>query len=770
MAKKSWETVFEFGGKIAGSLNSAVGGIQKKFQGLAKTAKTVTGVLGKIGAGLAIGAVAAGIGLVGKTLFGVFAGAETNARNAIKREQELTAILNANVKIRQRGVNAAANDVAVLSRTAAALEQVGVIGDDHYMAMAKTLALYGQSPAKINQMLGPLGDVLVATKGVNASQGEAESLANAIGTAIQRGQLRSMQQYGVAIDEATQKRFREMKPAQRLNYLMQQLEGYQGANLLARDTDLGAIQVYENQLASFSKNVGNMMIPMNAEFARLGSELLPALQPIVETVFGAFTSSMRGATEWARENLAPFFRDFSANLQENLGPALGRLGEAFGRVGDAVGRFFGVTSEGSKSMGDIVSDAVIGAIEKLAGALEWAADNMDIIAPIVITITAAFVGLQVALAALSIGALLTNPVGLAIIAVAALAAGVYWVIKNWGQVGDAVQGAYDEVMRIIGPWVQAIEDDFQRSLDAVKTAWNSISQVFTDIGTNIVSALQGAYNRITGIWDGIGSWFETTIQPIVAVFTTAFTNAYNQATSAWANLSQWFNETLTAVQTQFNNILQPIVTVFQNARNEAQAVWDGLAGWFETSVVQPITQAFSGISAMLQSAFTQPIEAIKGAWDGLRTFIWNAITNMIPDWARRWVPGLGSGGGDAPAPATQFGGIFSSPQVRSIAEAGTEAVIPMNRTSRARGLLDKTAGAMGFDLASAASGLGQKGQASNSYQGGAVSMSYAPQIVVNGPMDSAGRTALGDMLSEHASNLLSQLEAAQNQERRLAFS
>jgi hypothetical protein len=764
--KKSWETIFEFGGKVAGSFNAAVGSIQGKFSGLQKTAKNVTATIGKIGLAIGGAAVLAGIALVGRTLTGVFRNAEQAARRAMAREQEMTAILNSNAKIRARGPDAAKNDVAWLQQQSEQLDKIGILSDDHYMTMARTLALYGHAPAQIGKMLGPLGDVLVATKGVAAGEAEAQAMSEAVARSIQTGQLRAMRDYGVAIDEATQKKFRQMKPAQRLNHLMKELSRYEGAQLIAKETDLGAIAIYEKQLGAFSKNIGNLMIPMNAEFARLGSDILPALQPIVETVFGAFTNAMKGSTQWAREHVVPFFQDFGKTLQGGLGEALTGLSTAFGTVAAAASKFFGGVAEGGKSMGTIAAESVIAGINKLAEALSWAADHMDIIIPVVGSLVGTFVVLKTTLAALALGSLLVNPLGLIVVAVVA----VVTAFQRWDQIKEIITNVWNSLkdMPVIGPMIQGLTDQISEFVADVQATWGKITQFFqSGFGAEAVAAVEAFMVKADALIKSGLAVIGAAFADFGAHFDAFFRAPIQGLKDTWSALGTFFSGTVgplieAGIQAAFAGVTQ----YFQTAYDSSTAVWTAIGGWFESNVSTPVINAVQNVGAALLAAFTQPIEQIKNAWSNLKNFIWNAIQNMIPGPIRGM---LGLGGSAPDVGATQFGGIFGSPQVRSIAEAGSEAVIPINRTNRARGLLDRTAGAMGFSLVDAAAGMKGLGGDSRSFRGGPVSMSYAPQIVVNGPMDSAERTQLSGILSEHAQSFLAQLEAAQDQERRLAF-
>lgn len=174
------------------------------------------------------------------------------------------------------------------------------------------------------------------------------------------------------------------------------------------------------------------------------------------------------------------------------------------------------------------------------------------------------------------------------------------------------------------------------------------------------------------------------------------------------------------IQTALVTVKDILVQAFQIAFNAVLAA----GGAFIQALINKIMGGLAGISVM-----------------GVRPFA-----------------GLAPKGGGEETPGAQFGGIFSSPVVRQIAEAGTpEAVIPLERTRRSEGLLSTAAGALGL-------GLGQPGA-----QIGPTSMSFAPVINVSGNMTGTERAAIDQQLRRLADDFLQQFTRFQEHERRLAF-
>jgi hypothetical protein len=104
-----------------------------------------------------------------------------------------------------------------------------------------------------------------------------------------------------------------------------------------------------------------------------------------------------------------------------------------------------------------------------------------------------------------------------------------------------------------------------------------------------------------------------------------------------------------------------------------------------------------------------------------------------------------------------------SPTLATIAERGPEAVIPLTRSDRSRGLLSAAAGAIG------------KGPLGPGAAGGAGSitgstLNFAPVITVEGGATPQALGAMQENLRKLADEFLRRFNQAQEQQRRLAFS
>jgi SLT domain-containing protein len=211
----------------------------------------------------------------------------------------------------------------------------------------------------------------------------------------------------------------------------------------------------------------------------------------------------------------------------------------------------------------------------------------------------------------------------------------------------------------------------------------------------------------------------------------------------------------------FNAIGAAITGAFNDALQKVKDIWDKVPAFFK-GLAGPIGSALNTVTEAIKKPFLDAINAIKQAWDALVA----AITGFkMPDigakigeaWSNR--PGWMGGSGGKP-PGAQYGGIFARPQVRQIAEAGVpEAVIPLKRSERSQGLLGQAAAAIGGGMPGRSGGAGARS-----------TLNFSPNVTIAGNASQETVAELDRSLRGLADDFLAKFEAAQEQQRRLAFS
>lgn len=292
-----------------------------------------------------------------------------------------------------------------------------------------------------------------------------------------------------------------------------------------------------------------------------------------------------------------------------------------------------------------------------------------------------------------------SPVGLIILAVAAIAAGAYLIIKNWGAVsgffkmiGDAIGGFFVGVWgwvtgigRDIGNWFSVTLPNFfasipgaiGRALAAVPGllfnlflgALNLAGQAI-GIGVGIIIAY---YMRMPGlIWDaikGIGHLF-------VDLWNVTF-SAGRTVLEAYVGYIIFVFTQLPGKIASFVNRLPGIIGgAFRSAWNSAKSIVAEGAD----AVVSFVQRLPGRISGFMRNVGSNILSGLKS---GINSIIsgFNSGIDRVSSAVHIGLPHL---------PLLASGGLISSPTLAVVGEAGPEAVIPLSDPGKAAAVAKST--------------------------------------------------------------------------------
>ncbi|WP_432112872.1 transglycosylase SLT domain-containing protein [Streptomyces sp. S1] len=266
-------------------------------------------------------------------------------------------------------------------------------------------------------------------------------------------------------------------------------------------------------------------------------------------------------------------------------------------VSPQVKEFFGALMDALKNIGAIMVELgpfsllLTTSLLKLVAALppEW----IDIIVKGFVAWKAAMLGLAVINTVITMVrglaaawfilnlAFSTSAIGLVIIAIAALVAGIILLVKNWDTVSAALKTAWNATWNFLKTVAETV-------WNALKTAWNAV-----------VNALKTAWDTVAGAlktaWDAIWNALKLTVDTI-----------WNGIKAAWNVLVAFFGATWTAVG---NALKAAWDLVWTGIKAAAELVWSGLKVAWEAFI--------NG----LQLVWTTVSGALKAAWD----LIWNGL-------------------------------------------------------------------------------------------------------------------------------------------------
>ena len=285
---------------------------------------------------------------------------------------------------------------------------------------------------------------------------------------------------------------------------------------------------------------------------------------------------------------------------------------------------------------NMLSDAVVGVFSYMASAVGFVADHIGVfqtLGTVVLVAAGAFGLLKAGLAisgaisavtsamkvmstvvALSAGkvslataaqwawnaALSANPIGIVLIAIAALVAAIILLWKNCEWFRDAVQKGL-EVLR-----------------SAVEYVWEKIQIVF-----------EAVKPILELLWEAIKIIFQTGLDFIIMYFQTA----WQAIQFVWDLVEPYFAAIWSAIDLIFSVVVEVLADYFERAYTAIKFIWDLVAPYFQ-QIWNTIKTIFSVVSAVLGGNFGDAWKAVKNWWNESKKFfedIWNGIKSVFVD-------------------------------------------------------------------------------------------------------------------------------------------
>lgn len=300
-----------------------------------------------------------------------------------------------------------------------------------------------------------------------------------------------------------------------------------------------------------------------------------------------------------------------------------------------------------------------------------------------------------------------NPVNIIIGAVIATVVDLWQKSKSFrddivsilGNIATIVQKVFLNIVAPIIDTVGKIIMDFVETV--LKPLWNAWENVFQSIMGLLSDFLKFATPIFSTILDILGPIFKLALTVLRGVFDMVFAairgiieradkticERVNNIREFFRNLGEWMEgtfgfkwknvfETVKNAVKAFRDYVGPIINslevVFMGLTNFIGGVFSGnwRRAWFG------VRQIFESIVSGLSHIFKAPLNFMI---DGINKFLSGIGKIKIPD----WVPGVGGKGFSIPRiPRLAKGGIVSASTIANIGEAGTEAVIPLQRNTQ----------------------------------------------------------------------------------------
>ena len=414
--------------------------------------------------------------------------------------------------------------------------QVGVISAGTIRAGYQELNKWNVPVDKVEGLSEALTNLVAGKFGINATAEDA------IGRAF-NGDVAGLTKMKIPLTEAQKEIIKNGTEAERLAAINEVVNGtFSKQNEILANTPDGQLKRMKNQQAALMATIGKGLLPMQKAFIDMVSTIMPIVAPVIQDIFNTFS----GAFTWIAQVITENKETIKTNLTEGM-------------------------------------NVVKSVLSTVGGVIKWCTENLGFLVPVLKVIVAGFVAFNVIAGVIPIlvsifNAFMTvikvvrllsmlmmaNPI---LIAITAIAIGLYLLIDNWETVKEVALSVWDAI------------SSYAAEL------WNSLVSGCMEFVNGVIKVITPIYNRfmeiMSPILDGVKQIFSGIIDFIVGVFTGNWDMAFS-------GLVKIFSGYFGIIKSVAESVLGWVQDKLQWAGEKIDAIKEGGA-WLYNNTVGRVT-------------------------------------------------------------------------------------------------------------------------------------------------------------------------------------
>ena len=274
-------------------------------------------------------------------------------------------------------------------------------------------------------------------------------------------------------------------------------------------------------------------------------------------------------------------------------------------------------------------------------------------------------------------ALLANPIGLVVAAIAALVAAFVVLWNKSDKFREFWINLWDKIKTSAAVVIEFIKIAFKNTWEAIKKVWDvagkyfegvwkAIKLVFSVVKSVLTGNFSDAWSGIKAIWSIVSGWFnDNVVKPVQNFFTGMWDNVKKGASDAWNGITETFAHVADWFHEKFSAAWQRVKDVFSTGGQIFDGIKEGITNAFK-SVVNAIIRGINKVIAI-------PFNKINDVLGTLRDFEFLG---------KKWFEGIISTFEVPSIPELAKGGILKKGQVGLLEGNGAEAVVPLEKNTQ----------------------------------------------------------------------------------------